>query len=144
MGQLGHENIKYSILSGFYQLLIATTYGLICVTNYEFTWFDKELRNELIELKIFNVNNPDRYEPALTYGLAQFYIIMFIVYWVIWDQGDISKKDKFDFKDIQIGLIPFGLAIFIYFMIEYRNDLSFVLTGSYAILTMFLIGRVKD
>jgi hypothetical protein len=138
------SNNQYLLIAGFFQLLIATTYGLICVSNYEFNWFDKDLRNELIELKIFNLSDPDRYEPALTYGLAQFYIIMFIVYWVIWDQGENSKKTKFDFKDLQMGLIPFGFAIFIYFMVDYRNDLSFVLTGSYAIFTIILIGTEKE
>ncbi|MCZ8217660.1 MAG: hypothetical protein O9262_15555 [Cyclobacteriaceae bacterium] len=131
-------NEQYSLLAGFFQLIIATTYALICISNYSFDWLDYEFAQDLSKSELLKINGDRTYDPELTWGLAGFNAIMFIVYWIIWKEDKIAKKPDFKSDTFSIGIIPFLFALFLYFMVDYRNLLVLVITGIYAAINIAL------
>lgn len=131
-------NEQYTLFAGLFHIVIATTYALICISNYSFNWLDYEFAKDLSHTEIFKIKSGRDYDPNLTWGLAGFNGIMFIVYWVIWRENRMVKKPDFTIDTFSIGTIPFLFALFIYYMVDYRNDLVFVITVSYATLNLAL------
>ena len=131
-------NEQYLIFAGLFQLIIATTYTLICISNYSFDWLDFEFVKDLSNNEILKIRGGKKYDPDLTWGLAGFNGIMFIVNWVIWRENEIKKKPDFESETFGAGLAPFGFALLVYFMVDYRNDLALGITGSYAFLNLAL------
>lgn len=131
-------NEQYLILAGLFQLVIATTYSLICISNYSFEWLDFELVKDFSNNELLKIKGGKKYEPDLTWGLAGFNGILFIANWVIWRENEINKKPDFTSETFGVGTIPFVFALFIYIMVDYRNDLIFAITGSYATINLAL------
>lgn len=131
-------NEQYLIFAGLFQLIIATTYALICISNYSFEWLDFDFIKELSGSEILKIRGGKKYEPELTWGLAGYNAIMFIAAWIIWREHETKKKPDFESDIFGAGLAPFGFALLVYFVVDYRNDLAFAITGSYAILNLVL------
>lgn len=131
-------NEQYLVFAGLFQLIIATTYTLICISNYSFDWLDFEFVKNLNGSEILRLRGGKKYDPELTWALAGFNGIMFAANWVIWRENEIKKKPDFESEIFGAGLAPFAFAWLVYFSVDYRNDLAFAITGSYAFLNLVL------
>lgn len=133
------SNEQYSIFAAFFELLIATIYALICLSNYTFDRLDFEVIKSLKNLNLFQIISKQSYEPDLTWCLAGFHAIMFAVHLVIYKENEVQKKKDFGAETFGQGIIPFLIAIGLYFAIDYRNDLIFLTTGIFAAINFALI-----
>jgi len=117
-------------------MIIAITYILIYISNYLFDWLNFEFVRDLSNWDIFKIRGEKGHGPKLTWGLARLNGILFIIYWVVWWENKIEKKPDFYSNFFKLGLTPIGFAFLVYFLIGYRNDLVFAVTGSYEILNL--------
>ncbi|MBL7873247.1 MAG: hypothetical protein JNM78_16630 [Cyclobacteriaceae bacterium] len=132
------SNEQYSIVAAFFELLIATIYTLICLSNYMFDWLDFEVIKSLKNLTLFQIISKQSYEPDLTWCLAGFNAILFAVHLVIYKENEVKKKKDFGAETFGVGIIPFLMAIGLYFAIDYRNDLIILTTGIFATVNFVL------
>ena len=132
------SNAQYLIFAGIFQLAITICYVLVCLSNYSFDRLDIEFLKGLTNNELLKIKSGRNFNPNLTWGLAGFNGIMFIAYWIIWKENEDDKKPAFTSEDFGIGTFPFLIAIFCYIFIDYRNDLIFAITGSYAMLNLAL------
>jgi hypothetical protein len=64
---------------------------------------------------------------------------MFAVHLVIYRENELKKKKDFGSDTFGQGIIPFLIAIGLYFAIDYRNDLINLITGIFAAVNIPLI-----
>jgi hypothetical protein len=133
------SNEQYSIFAAFFELLIATIYAFICLSNYTFDWLDFEVIKSLKNLNVFQIISKKSYDPDLTWGLAGFHAIMFAVHLVIYKENEVKKKKDFGAETFGQGIIPFLIAIGLFYGIDYRNDLIIFITGIFAAVNIPLI-----
>ncbi len=130
---------QHCIFAGLFHLIIAITYALICVSNYSFEWLNFEFIKSIRGIELLKLYGDGYYTADLTWGLAGFHAIIFVVHWVIWQENENERKPDLTSNTFGIGVIQFLLAMFIYYMIDYTNYLIFALTGSFAALSLALI-----
>lgn len=131
------SNAQYLIFAGIFHLAISICYVLVCFSNYSFDWLDIEFLKDLQNNEILKIKSERDFDPNLTWGLAGYNGIMFIVYWVIYTENEANPKPAFISKDFGVGTLPFIVALSYYISIDYRNDLIFLLTGCFAATNIF-------
>jgi len=131
------SNEQYLVFNGLFQLIIAAIYAFIGLSNYPFEWFNFEFAQYFKSLPILKLNNSDKYVPDLTWGLAGFNAIMFVIYWVLWRENEIKRKDS-NLQDTPFGFYLFVLVLALYFSMGYGNDLTFAITSCYALLSLIV------
>jgi hypothetical protein len=64
---------------------------------------------------------------------------MFAMHLVIYKENEMEKKKDFGTDTFGAGIMPFLMAIGLYYAIDYRNDLIFLTTGIFAAINFALI-----
>tara|TARA_R110000744_G_scaffold77154_2_gene152516 strand:+ start:289 stop:729 length:441 start_codon:yes stop_codon:yes gene_type:complete len=137
------SNENYLIFGGLFHLLIATTYTLICLANYQFEWLDFDYVESVRKVDLVALGTSEQYTPDLTWGIAGYNAIIFLVYLVIWRENEQERKPDFELEIVYVNFVPLGTALGLLFLIDYRNDLALGLTGTLAICSILLINFKK-
>lgn len=136
-------NENFLIFGGLFHLLIAATYTLICLANYQFEWLDFDFVDSIRKVDLLALSTSDRYTADLTWGIAGYNVIIFLVYLVIWKENEQERKPDFELEIVYVNLVPFGAALGLLFLIDYRNDLALGITATLAFCSTLLIDFKK-
>ena len=111
--------------------------------HYQFQWMDFDFVELIKAVDLLQLSSAERYTPDLTWGIAGYNSIIFLVYLVIWQENEQERKADFELEIVYANLVPFGTALGLLFLIDYRNDLALGLTGTLAICSILLINFKK-
>jgi len=134
------ENGKYYIIAACVHSFIALYYVFICLSNYDFEWFKYDIADKLKSFLLFQLNDAERFDPILTWGLAGLNVVFLAIFLVLFrERGNDSEKTLHLKSIFWPVVIPFGLALFAYLAIDYSNAPVLAITGFYVVVTIALV-----
>lgn len=126
ISKLKLSNEHYLIFAALGELLIATIYVLIGLSNYSVGIPALEFTDELRNVELFRIHSDKVFDPRLTWAPAVLSGILFAVYGVIWKEHKVNPKPDLQGGFYGVGACSLCLMLSYRFLLGYSNDVLLI------------------